>query len=108
MTFDSKQIPVDFKQGKSHNPLNLNFIQDLFRRGRGGSSFYSGRGVSSTISLGYSEVPRSEVTDGYDVEYDTQSAFTELSILGSNTITSPVQANQDERNQESFRFKPLW
>ena len=76
-------------------------LEVFFRRGRGGSSFYSGRGVSSIIS-GHSEVPRSEVTYRYDDEYETQSAFTELSIHGSNTITGPVQANQDERNQDSF------
>ena len=48
------------------------------------------------------QVPRSEVTDRYGDQYDIQSAFTELSIQGSNTIIGPVQANQDERNQESF------
>ena len=41
-------------------------------------------------------------TDRYGDQYDIQSAFTELSIQGSNTIIGPVQANQDERNQESF------
>jgi len=41
-------------------------------------------------------------TDRYGDQYDIQSAFTELSIQGSNTIIGPVQANQDERNQERF------
>ena len=58
--------------------------------------------LQSIISTRYSEVPRSEVTDRYGDQYDIQSAFTELSIQGSNTIIGPVQANQDERNQESF------
>ena len=62
----------------------------------------SQRELSSIISTRYSEVPRSEVTDRNGDQYDIQSAFTELSIHGSNTITGPVQANQDERNQESF------
>ena len=58
--------------------------------------------LQSIISTRYSEVPRSEVTDRYGDQYDIQSAFTELSIQGSNTIIGPVQANQDERNQERF------